>query len=147
MLVLNEWIFHDLSFDNGTAKFRETADFFEAFQNSDDKLALPAEPRWKHKAFRLMTMSDPRQRSISKVLHRILRDSDQTVLVKDDAPLKDPGSYHSVIPEKDVYLIIAYGAVGADLLVTTDIPLFEALVGLDGVNGAMRDDFLHEYLH
>ena len=58
ILVLNEWVFHDLLFENGDPAFQETAQFLVAFGESEDILVIPAEERWKRKAFQLMTMSD-----------------------------------------------------------------------------------------
>ena len=41
ILVLNEWVFHDLLFDNGDPAFRETARFLVALQTSEDVLVIP----------------------------------------------------------------------------------------------------------
>ena len=49
ILVLNEWVFHDLLGDNGEAVQRQTAAFLNAFHASHDKLVLPREPRWTRK--------------------------------------------------------------------------------------------------
>ena len=46
ILVLNEWVFHDLLGENGEAVQRETAVFLNDFYTSHDKLVLPREPRW-----------------------------------------------------------------------------------------------------
>ena len=78
ILVLNEWVFHDLLLDNGDAAFQETARFLIAFRESEDILVIPAEERWKRKAFQLMTMADVRQRLVSRLLHGLLRDSNRT---------------------------------------------------------------------
>ena len=49
-------------------------------------------------------------------------------------------------PVEDVYLVLAYLAGNANLLVTTDLGLFDALAAEDGINCRLRDDFLPEYL-
>ena len=59
ILVLNEWVFHDLLRENGVESFKETARFLISFKDSDDRMVYPPEERWKQKAFRLMTMSEP----------------------------------------------------------------------------------------
>ena len=66
ILVLNEWVFHDLLGENGEAVQRETAVFLNDFYTSHDKLVLPREPRWSQKAYQLMTLGDARLRNTSK---------------------------------------------------------------------------------
>ena len=41
ILVLNEWVFHDLLFENGDPAFQETARFLVAFGESEDILVIP----------------------------------------------------------------------------------------------------------
>ena len=146
ILVLNEWIFHDLLLENGMDKFRETAEFLKAFHNSADLFVLPAEPRWKAKAYQLMTQSDPSQRAISKVLHAMLVDSDRARVVIDEPQFENPEADYSRVPEEDIYLLVAYRAACADLLVTTDKVLSDALMDLEQVNCALRDEFLATYM-
>ena len=49
LLVLNEWLFHDLLNENGAVAFRETAEFTIALERSADRLVVPDEPRWLEK--------------------------------------------------------------------------------------------------
>ena len=145
LLVINEWVFHDLLLENGESKFLETARFLIAFQRTQDWLVIPSEPRWNDKAYRLMMQSDPKQRQISKLLHGLLRDSGRAVRVRagERPPISE--DLFGCIPEKDVYLIDAYISTSADLLVTTDIKLFDVLGESDLVNCQRRSDFLSEY--
>ena len=145
LLVLNEWMFHDLLLENGESKFLETARFLIAFQRTQDRLVIPSEPRWNDKAYRLMTRSDPRQRQISKLLHRLLRDSDRAVRVRAGERPQISEDLFPSIPEEDVYLIDAYISTSADLLVTTDCKLFDVLGESDLVNCQRRSDLLSEY--
>ena len=89
ILVLNEWLFHDLLYENGDLPFRGTARFLVAFAESEDILVIPAEERWKQKAFQLMTMTDLRQRQVSKLLHSLMLDADRAVRIQpdDDPPI------------------------------------------------------------
>ena len=145
ILVLNEWLFHDLWDENGNLAFQETARFLLAFAESEDILVIPAEERWKRKAFQLMTMTDPRQREVSKRLFRLMQDSDRTVRIQpEDAPAIHQ-EFLDRLPRKDVYLVQAYISAGADLLITTDHELFCSIHENDDVNRQMRDDFLPEY--
>ena len=145
ILVLNEWVFHDLLLDNGDAAFQETARFLIAFRESEDILVIPAEERWKRKAFQLMTMADVRQRLVSRLLHGLLRDSNRTVRIQPEENLPIPQELLDRLPCEDVYLVRAYITAGADLLITTDQGLFCAIGEHDGVNCRMREQFLAEY--
>ena len=145
ILVLNEWVFHDLLLDNGDAAFRETAKFLMAFHESEDILVIPAEERWQRKAFQLMAMSDVRQRLVSRLLHGLLRDSERTIRIPPEANPPIPQDLLDRLPCEDVYLVRAYIAAGADLLVTTDQGLFCAIGDHADVNCRMREQLLAEY--
>lgn len=145
ILVLNEWVFHDLLLDNGDAAFQETAKFLIAFRDSEDILVIPAEERWKRKAFQLMTMSDVRQRLVSRLLHGLLRDADRTIHIQPEENPPIPQDLLDRLPCEDVYLVRAYVAAGADLLITTDQGLSSAIGEHDDVNCRMREQLLAEY--
>ena len=94
--------------------------------NSDDKVVMPTEERWRRKAFQLMTATGPAQRQVSKLLHSLLRNTVRCIrLLPTDIPVVPPTLYRWA-PSEDVYLIEAYVASNAaNLLVTTDETLFE----------------------
>ena len=145
ILVLNEWVFHDLLFENGDPAFQETARFLVAFGESEDILVIPAEERWKRKAHQLMTMSDTRRRGVSRLLRSLMLDADRTIRIQ---PEEDPPVSRELLdrlPCEDVYLVLAYVSADADLLITTDQGLFCAIGEHDDVNCRMRDDFLPGY--
>ena len=79
ILILNEWIFHDLLGENGAAAQRETATFLNGFYLSADKLVLPTERRWMQKAYQLMTQTSPMLVQISKQFQSLLQDSERTI--------------------------------------------------------------------
>ena len=144
-LLLNEWIFHDLLGDNGPEWFRSTAAFVVKLDSSDDRIVMPTEERWRRKAYQLMTATSPTQREVSKLLHSLLRNTERCIrLQPEDIPAVPEGSYYWV-PSEDVYLIESYVASGADLLVTTDETLFDAVREHGSVECQMRDDFLLGY--
>ena len=143
LLVLNEWVFHDLFGENGGTPFRETARFLYQLRQSDDKFVIPYKTRWKDKAQRLMKMRDPDSIRISKLFHNLMRDLDKAVKQPPDSP--PTPHYLSDIPDEDVYLVQAYLSTSADLLVTTDTGLFAALSRIDAVNCSMRAEFLADY--
>ena len=145
LLVLNEWVFHDLLGENGCDAFRETAEFLISFARSNDGLVIPAEERWNDKAFRLMRIPDPLVRQLSQLFHRLMRDSNRAIRVATEGigPIEE--DLREQTPAEDLYLVLAYISSGADLLVTTDEKLHSALTQQGDVNCRMRDDFLPSY--
>ena len=146
ILVLNEWIFHDLLGENGDDRQREAAAFLNAFYSSSDRLVLPAEPRWMQKAYRLMTLTSPLLRHTSRLFHSVLLDSERTIDTRKLGGVDIPDGLRGNLPEEDVYLVSAYLAARADELITTDQGLFDSVAGSEIVSCRMRDDFLSGYL-
>lgn len=145
LLVLNEWVFHDLLNDNGQADFQATANFLFAFARSNDQLVVPAEQRWIAKAYQLMRMSDPPQREASKLLRSLIFNSSRARIITTDDLSTLPRSSYDWVPSEDAYLIVTYDVAGADVLVTTDEPLARAIDEHNGIHYQMRDDFLQSY--
>ena len=147
LIVLNEWIFHDLWGQNGEQAQREAVRFLRALVDTTDSLIVPSEPRWTGKANRLMGFLDDRRRRISKVFRSLYDDSDRALRVRTEGTGAIPDELLARLPEEDVYLVSAYLLASADVLVTTDVPLYEALTDSEPVTCRMREDFLAEYLH
>ena len=146
ILVLNEWVFHDLLRENGAQAFLETSAFLSSFCDSTHRLIVPDEPRWHSKANQLTLLLDAAGRQASKSFHLLLRDIDRAISIHAGDTQSLAASIPDNIPTEDVYLVSAYLAGNADLLVTTDQGLFDALAAEDSINCRMRDDFLAEYL-
>ena len=144
-IVLNEWVSHDLWGENGECRQRETVQFLLAFERSADSFIVPNEPRWSSRANRLMEFMDARRRLISKVFRSLYDDSERTIRIRTGIAEAVSEELLSRLPEEDVYLVSAYLAANADVLVTTDVPLYEALADSELVTCRMRDDFLGDY--
>ena len=145
ILVINEWIFHDLLGENGLERFRSAAAFLVKLDGSNDRIVMPPEERWRRKAFQLMTATGPVQREVSKVIHNLLRDTERCIsLEQNDIPAESRTSYDWA-PEEDVYLLQAYSAASADLLITTDEELFEKARERGEIACRLRDEFLSTY--
>ena len=146
ILVLNEWIFHDLLGENGETAQREAVEFLKEFHSSCHKLVLPKEPRWTEKAHRLMRQTDARLRGISKQFHSLIRNSDRVIDVRNMAPENVLEELHLCLPAEDKYLVTAYLSANADALITTDQNLHEALADSTEISCRLRNEFLTEYL-
>ena len=144
-IVLNEWVFHDLWGENSERRQREAVQFLLALVNSTDSLVVPDEPRWADKANHLMTFLDVRRRLISKAFRSLYDDSERALRVLTERTEAIPSELMARLPEEDVYLVSAYLSANADVLVTTDDDLYEALANTELVTCRMRGDFLEDY--
>ena len=145
LLLLDEWVFHDLLGENGSDALRDTAKFLIAFRQSNDRMVFPSKKRWRQKAFQLMGLTDPLGRQLSQLFHGLLQDSNRAVPVETDRMPPTVQASNVQIPRKDRYLAPAYVCPDADLLVTTDQTLHRLFIQL-GFNCQMRDEFLQLYL-
>ena len=142
ILLLNEWVFHDLTLENGEDNFRETARFLIYLQDAHITLVVPAERRWLVKAGRLFDGSDPQVRAVARLFNNILHDSNRTIWTNYQQMEAVPADIYSAIPEEDIYLIKAYVTSSAELLVTSDIGLYQACESSNTINCQLREDFL-----
>ena len=93
-----------------------------------------------------MGLTDARGRRISRLFSRLLyEDADKALRIRRDEESVILDEPVSEVPEEDRYLVSAYLAADADLLVTTDVELHNALSKSDIVTCQMRDNFLSEY--
>ncbi len=146
-LVINEWLFHDATGENGQSAQRETERFLRQFAQSEDKFAVLWGSPWIEKSHDLMTHRDIRVESLSTLLQSLIWALDKClVLQPDDVTDAAPQDAIAAAPEEDVYLIQTYYAAGADLLVTTDEGLLDAFESREDVQVVHRDDFLKNYL-
>ena len=145
IIVLNEWIFHDLLGQNGVELQRETSDFVNALFYSDDALVLPDEPRWMRKAYQLMATGNPELRAASIQLHTLMQTSRVIDVRAMERRITPPPDLRDRLPEEDIYLVEAYLSASADALVTTDCGLHGALADFSSVDCSLRRDFLAGY--
>ncbi len=125
ILVINEWIFDDLNGKNGLEKFKEAAEFVVRLNRSQDKVVMPVERRWREKANRARVSANPVEREAGRLFVDLFWDLARGIVLNpDDIPTTPQGTYDWA-PAEDVYLIEAYVASNADLLVTTDETLFD----------------------
>ena len=147
MLVINEWIFHDLQRENGRERHIETFRFLQDLQHRRERLAFLKESDWAAKAWGLMGSNDPHIKPLSRLLQKLLMDSNKCLILQPEAVEgAAPQDAIDASPEEDVYLIQTYYAAGADLLVTTDEGLLDAFESREDVQVVHRDDFLKNYL-
>ena len=145
ILVLNEWIFHDLLGENGADIQREAVAFLSDFYASRDKLVMPGGQRWLQKAYRLTSQVDARLRDVGLQFRSLILDENRTVDTRLLTRRDIPEELQTYAPTEDIYLIEAYLSSDADCLVTTDHKLYDALAGSELVSCRLRDEFLAGY--
>ena len=145
ILVINEWISEDLNGENSPDKFKEAAEFVVRLNRSQYKVVMPVERRWREKANRARVSANPMHREAGRLFVDLFWDLARGIILNpDDIPTTPHGAYDWAPPE-DVYLIEAYVASVANLLVTTDGTLFQAIVEHGQFTCRMRDEFLPSY--
>jgi hypothetical protein len=146
-IVINEWIFHDLMGENGENRRRESTQFLERLADSQDVLVVMIGTPWTRKAIDLLSHGDMRTRLGSKTLHlKIIQSSRKCLLLSHCVPLMAPAvaDARSKAKAEDRYLVDAYIAGEAEVLVTSDAPLQDILAKVLKVQD--RDAFLRLYL-
>ena len=145
ILVINEWIFHDLLCANGRAAFEGTARFVEELYWSNDIVVIPDGDRWKRKAVELESASNSLQRRVCQLFLGLFYDSTRSVRLPPGDQLPETQGLYDWVPDDDVYLVEACDRSGAHLLITTDQELFDKVTEFGEVECKMRDDFVSGY--
>ena len=153
MLVINEWIFHDLRGENKADAQQEAGRFLIAFEQSDDTIAVLYGSQWMEKIHELMEqtgsqINNPYAQRFGRILIRLIRTADKCIYrtQSDIAAADIPKDAIDAAPKEDRYLIKLYYAAKADLLITTDHELHDAFESHQDVNVTFRDDFLTNYI-
>jgi hypothetical protein len=145
--VLNEWVLHDLSGDSGGISQGIAIRLFEAMIARRDQFAALRGSPWWDKAYKLMKREDPAGRTASRFLHlSVLLNANVCRLLEASKVLEAPEDLAKVTPIDDLYLVRTYLTGGANLLVTSDTGLFQALKDTASVTVVMKEEFLKEYL-
>lgn len=148
MLVINEWLFHDITGENGQSAQRETERFLRRFAQSDDKFAMLWGSPWIEKSHDLMTHRDLLVESLSILVQNLIWTLDKCLMLQpNDVEDAAPQDAIAAAPEEDIYLIQTYYAANADLLITTDEGLLKAFESRQDVEVIHRDTFLNDYLN
>lgn len=87
----------------------------------------------------------PASRRVSRLFHSLLRDRSRNIRVNTEETVTSPPESCDWVPSEDTHLVRAYDATGADVLVTTDEPLAQAIAKHDGINCRLRNCFLPGY--
>jgi hypothetical protein len=148
-LILDEWVWADLSGANGEEAQRETFRLLQrVFEKCDQLVTVEGSP-FLRKYFNMMALcvnqGDLRWTIVRVFRAQFFQNSQKLHLLQEGSLPDTPPELEHKVKEDDQYLVRAYLAANADLLVTTDNPLMEALSEC-GIRCMNRDTFISSYL-
>ena len=145
-LVIDEWVWEDLSGANGEIPRAEAFEFLRAVYNKCDQLVAVRPSPFVDKAHAILKKTDRTGRTIAKfVSTSFLFNSIKVHFVEADslAPLSEQAQQG--VKDDDQYLVRALTVDEVEYFVTSDGPLVTVVRGL-GFSVAHRDDFVAQYI-
>ena len=145
-LVIDEWLWSDLTGENTKAGQREAFQFLEAIYNKCDRIVTVRGSRFDQKSLGLFKLND----IIGDLILKFFKDrfwfnSVKTVLLEEDQLPDLPEHLYKEVEPSDQYLVRAFIASGASEIVTTDNPLKDALTR-HGIDCKHRCEFVPAYI-
>ena len=145
ILLLNEWIWHDLSGENGVARQREAVGVLLKIVDGTDQLVVVAGSKFQEKLFRFLKSGRPEHRSMAAVIKSLMLDRARAIIVDGEDLAAIPPEMAEHCNPDDHYLVRALIAVPGSTLVTTDGALLAACVA-GARNCVHRKDWLPSFL-
>jgi len=154
LLILDEWIFHDLQNDNGEDKQRESVQFLEKVKEKCDKIVFINESKFSKKFYSFSKYASKATEFRTKfkfLKYEFYLNSQKTIHISlSEIKQNDYNLDSSDINVDDRYLPLCYyklKELNEELIIiTTDEKLKELLSHKD-ISITMRDDFLNKYLN
>lgn len=148
-IVIDEWIYSDLSGENGPEKTSETFLFLVKLLEICDRLVIVKQSKVEQKIEKWLAHSGekPSNRAMSAFYQKgFLFNKDKIILKNLDLlPLLDKKIAKLVNPD-DHYLIRAHLGLNNSFILTTDERLQRALSGQKNIKIELRDTFVANYL-
>jgi hypothetical protein len=142
-LVLNEWVWADLSGQNGQGRQKDVVRLILKLQTGTDRVVVVKGSAFQAKLWRATKSSDPIEIEGARVFKSIVFDADRCRLIQqsDLAPAPDP----PICKDDDLYLVRAQATVADSVVVSTDGDLIDAIRRTGGA-AEHRDAWLGPYL-
>jgi hypothetical protein len=142
VFVINEWLWADLSGDNGIGHQRRAVSLIGDLVVCDHRIVIIEGSQFDRKAWNLCKSANALVvRSVVAFVKDIRQNSDRCRILKPEEAADLPDEFAARIKPDDRYLIQAQLAVAGAILVTTDNPLREVL-GSIGLSSMSREEFL-----
>jgi hypothetical protein len=146
IFVINEWLWHDSSGENGVEAQRQALGVIQGLANSDHRIVVIEGSPFDRKGWALCGSSDTVVIGIAKIYRNTIRlNSDRCVLLKAAEAAELPEDLAGAVKPDDHYLVRAQRSWPEAVLVTTDQPLREAVLRY-GMKCLSREEFLAGYL-
>ena len=151
-LVLNEWFLHDLNYDNGEKKLRETSMFLSHIIHKDNfRIFILGESPWIDKARKMAANPKEPMKTLTHLLFgKVLRDSEKCGIIRNSELSEVPEEILLQMPQEDVYLIKLAFTVAPCILFSTDNELIANTKRFESeikVSPFHRDDFISHIIH
>lgn len=156
ILILDEWIIHDLRGDNGEDKQKESYKFLETIKQKCDKIVILENSAFYKKIlkfFKNVSKLKVFERKIAKILSSFLLNSQKTLKINQlsignlEESKEELKNILEKIKHDDHYIVKAYYYLKQleCLIITTDNPLLNILNNYN-IQCSYRDNFLESYL-
>jgi hypothetical protein len=144
-LVIDEWLWADLSGDNSDEAQKETFEFLQAIYNKCDRIVTVKGSKFYQKTFDLCKHTDVKHHKIVRFYkNKFLFNSKKSINLDQSSLKPVPDHISKAVKKNDHYLIQAYLTAEASVIVTTDIPLKTAVN--NGINCQLRNEFVPSYI-
>jgi hypothetical protein len=144
--VINEWLWSDLSGDNGLQAQREAFRVIERLPTSEHRIVVVENSPFDRKGWYLCRGDNPMvvQRIGGVYKDSVRLNSDRCLILKGEAVANLSEGLAAAINPDDHYLVQAQLTVDGAILVTTDADLCTAVINA-GLNCMSREEFLDTY--
>lgn len=143
--IIDEWLWHDLSRENGEEKLEEAFKFLKFLYEKCDKIATIKDSRFEEKFFNFCERSDHISRKITNFYKSyIFYNSEKYIGVNENECPQIPEDISPKIKPDDQYLVELYYKLQCPII-TTDNTLLE-ISGKHQIQCEHRDNFLPHYI-
>jgi hypothetical protein len=146
--VFDEWVWADLNGENSEDAQRETFQLLQRVFKKCDQLVTVDKSPFLRKYFNMashVSTGDLRREIVKVFKAQFLTNSEKLYRLREGSLPDVPSELEQKVKDDDKYLVHAYLAANADLLVTTDKPLM-AVLNEYGIRCQDRDTFISTYL-
>lgn len=146
-IVLDEWLWADLAGENQATHQQESFCLLNEIFQRCDQLVTVAGSAFLSKLWVLAKRppTEVLRKSVKVFKAQFFLNSEKLKQCEENEVCSLPREIEARVKEDDQYLVRAYRTANADVLVTTDRALIQAL-GQHNIRCRSREDFLREYL-
>lgn len=146
-IVIDEWLWADLSDSNTSENQEEALKFIQTIFHVCDRIVTVKGSKFNQKTSNFWKHTDPKRRNIAIYYNeKFLSNPAKLVNLEESSLESIPENISKkVTDEDDYYLIQAYLTTGASVIVTTDNDILKAEINND-INCQHRDEFVALYI-